>query len=132
VRYVEVSGKWRAFIRQGKKQVHLGVFNDDVTAALAYDAAAKQHLADKAVLNFPDGPPPGAKLPHENTSSKYNGEPRHQLTAWACAGANRGRGLPPSHPSHLFARLRCSPADRAVCLVCQAWRGTCCVASGVR
>lgn len=46
--------KWTAQIRYGGKQHHIGVFVDPVTAARAYDAAARDHHGLKSVLNFPN------------------------------------------------------------------------------
>jgi hypothetical protein len=49
------SGLWRAKIKVRGKTIHLGTFDDEVEAALAYDKAAREHKADQAVLNFPSG-----------------------------------------------------------------------------
>ncbi|CBN75638.1 Pathogenesis-related transcriptional factor and ERF [Ectocarpus siliculosus] len=49
------AGKWRAVIYIGRKQKYLGVFDSEFDAARAYDAAALQHFAEGAKLNFPDG-----------------------------------------------------------------------------
>lgn len=46
-------GKWRARIRIDNKKKHLGVFNFEIEAAQAYDAAAKEHWKEFAALNFP-------------------------------------------------------------------------------
>ena len=50
---------WRAQIRIPdetgvSKQLWLGMFNDPVDAARAYDAAAREHFVEFAALNFPD------------------------------------------------------------------------------
>lgn len=49
------AGKWRAVIYIGRKQKYLGVFDSEYDAARAYDAAAVQHFAEGAKLNFPEG-----------------------------------------------------------------------------
>eukprot|EP00903_Cladosiphon_okamuranus_P007714 g7475.t1 len=49
------AGKWRAVIYIGRKQKYLGVFDSEFDAARAYDAAALEHFAEGAKLNFPDG-----------------------------------------------------------------------------
>lgn len=54
------AGKWQASICAGalrpngkRKQIYLGIFDDPVDAAKAYDAAALQHFGEFASLNFP-------------------------------------------------------------------------------
>lgn len=44
--------KWRANIVVDKKQISLGYFADEVTAAHAYDAAAEIHFGEFASPNF--------------------------------------------------------------------------------
>jgi hypothetical protein len=46
-------GKWQARIMVNGKRIHLGFYADPKEAALAYDAAAKIHYGEFAVLNFP-------------------------------------------------------------------------------
>ena len=46
-------GRWRAKITVNGQRLHLGYFDDEAAAAKAYDAAAQEHLGDKARLNFP-------------------------------------------------------------------------------
>jgi len=48
------TGKWRATIRPGSYQKHLGYFVDEVAAARAYDAAALVQFGEFACLNFSD------------------------------------------------------------------------------
>ena len=49
------SGKYiLAHIRTGGKQIHLGSFIDIVSAAHAYDDAAKKYYGEFARLNFPE------------------------------------------------------------------------------
>lgn len=45
--------KWIAFIGRNGKQTHLGYFPDEFSAALAYDAAARDHFGEFANCNFP-------------------------------------------------------------------------------
>ena len=49
-------GTWRAFIKNGDKQLHLGCFKDEIEAAKAHDAAARVHHSQFAILNFPEVP----------------------------------------------------------------------------
>jgi len=46
------KGKWRACIRI-ERTVHLGYFSDEVTAAHAYDEAARMRFGSFAKCNFP-------------------------------------------------------------------------------
>jgi hypothetical protein len=45
-------GKWQAIIYL-PKLTYLGSFNDEIEAARAYDAAAREHFGEFARLNFP-------------------------------------------------------------------------------
>lgn len=47
-----MSGRWRAFIKINRKQLHLGVFDRKRDAAKAYDRAALEHFGEFANLNF--------------------------------------------------------------------------------
>lgn len=51
----EASG-WTVNLYANRKQVHLGIFSDEIEAARAYDTAAKKHFGEFARLNFPDEP----------------------------------------------------------------------------
>jgi hypothetical protein len=46
--------KWRAQIKANGKQIHLGSFEDEIEAAKAYDAAAREYYGEFAYLNFPE------------------------------------------------------------------------------
>lgn len=46
------SKKWRAYIRINGKDLHLGVFSDELSAAIAYDEAAHKYFNDFARTNF--------------------------------------------------------------------------------
>ncbi len=51
----EKCGKWRAGIKCQGKHIHLGMFEDEIEAAKAYDEAAKKYHGEFAVLNFDRG-----------------------------------------------------------------------------
>jgi hypothetical protein len=62
-------GKWHARIQFHEKLIHLGFWEDQITAALAYDCAAHKLFGEYAHPNLPDSPIPpqveqvvGAKL----------------------------------------------------------------------
>lgn len=48
------NGVWTAHIGVKQRTIHLGTYETDVLAALAYDAAAKKHYGKFANLNFPE------------------------------------------------------------------------------
>jgi hypothetical protein len=47
------TGRWRACIRINGKHLKLGRFNDEKSAAEAYDSAAVKHFGQFSRLNFP-------------------------------------------------------------------------------
>ena len=51
----EKAGKWRAGIKCQGKCIHLGMFDDEIEAAKAYDRAAGLYHGEFAVLNFSAG-----------------------------------------------------------------------------
>lgn len=48
VGWCRAAQKWRAYIRYGKHQVHLGLFDDPMDAHLAYCGAAKMYYGEFA------------------------------------------------------------------------------------
>lgn len=51
--YYQDRNKYRAVIWHNYKRIHLGYFDSKITAARAYDTAAKKYHNDFASLNFP-------------------------------------------------------------------------------
>lgn len=51
--------KWKAKIKHRGKEHLIGLFTDEIEAALARDAKALELHGEFAYLNFPNGPPPG-------------------------------------------------------------------------
>jgi hypothetical protein len=49
------ANKWQAHIQVDGKQIHLGLFEDDVLAARAYDSKARELFGNFAKCNFPQG-----------------------------------------------------------------------------
>ena len=53
VSWFKQTQKWRVEIKYQGKSTHLGYFDDEITAALVYDAKAYELRGEKARLNFP-------------------------------------------------------------------------------
>lgn len=47
-----LTGYWRATIKIGDKQIHLGFYNSEVDAAYVYDNAAREYFGEFACTNF--------------------------------------------------------------------------------
>ena len=52
VYWLKATQKWRAKIKVGGKHLSLGCFTDEIEAARAYNAAAKEHFGEYARLNL--------------------------------------------------------------------------------
>jgi len=53
VHKIKESNTWRAAISVNHKRKHLGVFDDEIEAAKAYDSVARKYHGEFAYLNFP-------------------------------------------------------------------------------
>lgn len=54
VTFNKAKKKFRACIRHGEMTFNLGTFDDEVSAAVAYDGKAKELFGEYAYLNFPE------------------------------------------------------------------------------
>jgi hypothetical protein len=50
--WAKVNKKWRSAIKVDGKYIHLGLFTDEVEAALAYDDAARKFFGEFSRPNF--------------------------------------------------------------------------------
>ncbi len=64
VTYHPKTKKFRARIKVDGRTTHLGYFDTEIEAALAYDRAAYELRGDNALFNF--GTPPLSKIHHDN------------------------------------------------------------------
>jgi len=53
-RYPQDHSRWIASIAVERRKHHLGIFANEVNAAIAYDTAARFHFGEFAALNFPE------------------------------------------------------------------------------
>ena len=51
---IKAEGKWGARVKHEGKLILLGRFDNEIDAALAYDAAVRKHHVEFARLNFPE------------------------------------------------------------------------------
>lgn len=51
VSYAKDASKWRAFIRVDTRLKHIGYYQDEKSAALAYNTAARNYFGEYALLN---------------------------------------------------------------------------------
>jgi hypothetical protein len=53
VHYIKKVKRWRATITFEGKKIYVGQYRDEISAAKAYDRAAKKYFGEFACLNFP-------------------------------------------------------------------------------
>jgi AP2 domain len=49
--------RWKVGLVRNQKKVHIGLYTDEIEAALAYDEAARHHFGEFACCNFPPKKP---------------------------------------------------------------------------
>jgi hypothetical protein len=54
VHYIKRAKRWRTMITFEDKTIYIGQFRDEISAAKAYDRAAKKYFGEFACLNFPE------------------------------------------------------------------------------
>lgn len=57
VHWDKYLNRWKAGLVHNEKKYHLGVYADEIEAALAYDTAARYHFGEFACCNFPPKKP---------------------------------------------------------------------------
>jgi len=70
------ADRWIANLSVNNRTVYVGLFADEVEAALARDAAARKHHGPYAWLNFPNNPAKAAKSEIRSTKSETNSKRR--------------------------------------------------------
>jgi len=66
------SSKWFAYIQSEGQRIHLGCFDSEINAALAYDAAARKYFGEFACTNFENN---RIRKEAEHGDSKISGNP---------------------------------------------------------
>ncbi len=79
------SGRWRARLWSGKKNLHLGCFETEIEAARAYDRKAVELFKEAAWLNFPE------EWPAERRARVYAQARRAERRERKKVGATRAR-----------------------------------------
>ena len=75
-----VADRWIANLSVNNRTVYVGLFADEVEAALARDAAARKHHGPYAWLNFPDGPPKAGRGPRTENGRRTTEDGRRTQT----------------------------------------------------
>ena len=97
VSQVKRTGRWLVQIRHENKRHYVGIFDDKVEAARAYDAKARELKGDAAVLNF-----------GEDRAQQHQSPKQSKKRKRACAV-----GLPPRAAAPLHARTPTSKGAKS-------------------